>query len=341
MIRSFNLTTCAEDLERYTDANDIRRFATGCGVGGIEVMAIGENSLGIIPPELVTGIHLGYKNSWYDYYTGDIPAVLEEYGSMEEARQQLGETPYALVDSLRAQLDFAQSVGALYTVYHVSNVTLEETATLKPRHDDEKVIDAALEIINAALEGGNYDFDFLVENLWWPGFQFTSPRLTRRLIDGIKYPRKGIMLDLGHLMHTDWSVTDKDSAIDYINRRLDEHGELCRWIRGVHLQYGATGEYMRALAENPVKLSGTYFEKLCQVYEAVLQMDPHKPFISHRISDLIDRIAPRYLTYEFISQNRLQHAGYIRTQSASLGFRPALRNGGADNDAPDKLKYKQ
>ena len=75
---------------------------------------------------------------------------------------------------------------------------------------------------------------------------------------------------------------------------------------------------MRALAASPLKLNGTYFDRLCQAYIAVLQMDPHKPFTSPGVCELIDKIAPQYLTYEYITQSRQQHMVFIKQQNAAL-----------------------
>ena len=88
------------------------------------------------------------------------------------------------------------------------------------------------EVINLLLGDRAWPFDFLVENQWWPGFTFTEPELTRRLLDGIRAERKGIMLDIGHLMNCDTSLRTLEEGADYVHRMLDRHGGLCRYIRG-------------------------------------------------------------------------------------------------------------
>ena len=90
MKRLFNITTCDYDLARYAGADDLTRVLREYALDGLEVLPIGENSLGWIPPRMVPGIHLTYFNSWLDAYRGDAARVEAEYGSMEEAERQLG-----------------------------------------------------------------------------------------------------------------------------------------------------------------------------------------------------------------------------------------------------------
>lgn len=317
MLKLFNLTTCDYDMARFDGADDLRRFTRELGLDGIEVLPVGANSLGAIPSELVPGVHLSYFNSWLDAYLGDVDAVKREYGSTGEAERQLGGDPAGLSERLRAQLDWCASIGAQYVVYHVSNVTLDETATYRFEHTDEQVVRAALEVINRALNG-RCNFWFLVENLWWPGFTFTRPEITRALLDGIDYPRKGIMLDTGHLMHTCLDIDTPQQGIAHIYRCLDAHQELCRYIKGVHLHSGATGEYVRAMLREPPRPEGSYFDKLCALYEHILRIDPHQPLTCPGTRELIARIAPEFLTYEFITLDRAQHAEFIRAQNQAL-----------------------
>lgn len=51
------------------------------------------------------------------------------------------------------------------------------------------------------------------------------PEMTRRLLDQIHYPKKGIMLDTGHLMHTNLELRTEEEAIGYILEKIKAHGE--------------------------------------------------------------------------------------------------------------------
>ena len=48
-----------------------------------------------------------------------------------------------------------------------------------------------LEVINLITGHGNMALEFLVENQWWPGFTFTEPEETVRLLEGIRLQGKG------------------------------------------------------------------------------------------------------------------------------------------------------
>ena len=63
-------------------------------------------------------------------------------------------------------------------VFHVVQVNDEEGFTYVMQHEDREVLTAAASFINELLEGQDYDFWFLMENLWWPGLNFLSPEDT-------------------------------------------------------------------------------------------------------------------------------------------------------------------
>ena len=69
-----------------------------------------------------------------------------------------------------------------------------------------------MEVINTILAGRDWPFAFLVENQWWPGFTFTEPEDTARLLDGIRCPKKGIMLDTGHLMNANTALSTQEEG---------------------------------------------------------------------------------------------------------------------------------
>ena len=89
------------------------------------------------------------------------------------------------------------------------------------------MVDAAAELINSLLDGKGYQFEFLMENLWWPGLTLTRPEITERLLSQVHYPRKGLMLDTGHLMHTNWELRSQEEAVDYIRNRWRP---MVRWL---------------------------------------------------------------------------------------------------------------
>jgi hypothetical protein len=313
-----NITNTSFDTERFTDGDDVRRFCNRHNLNGLELMPCGENTLGIVPADCLVGVHLSFHNSWVDFWNGNEAGVLAEFGNRDAAEKVLGADRQAIIDKYKSQLDFAERAGAEYVVFHVSDVSIAEAVSYRFNHTDAQVIDASLELINAILEGGRYSFQFLVENLWWPGFTMTFPNMTRRLLDGIRYEKKGIMLDTGHLLHTNNALTSQEEGLNYIHVMLDAHGDLCRHIKGIHLQQSLTGAYVRALLENPPKLEGAYEDRLMQIYPHIHELDAHQPFTAPGVRRLIDRISPDYLTYEFITRSQEEHEDFLTRQKAAL-----------------------
>ncbi len=296
----------------------MRHFCRRHGLSGLELLPYGGLGGGTIPPELIRGVHLTYHNCWVDYWNGNAAGVEAEYDDMETADRLFGGGRQAIIDRYRAQLEFAKSVGAEYVVFHVSDVSLQEAVSYRFLHSDEEVIKASLELINAVLGKRRYPFCFFVENLWWPGFNMTSPDMTRLLLDGIDYENKGIMLDTGHLLHTNTALKTEEEAVGYVHEVLDAHGDLLAYIKGVHLHQSLSGDYVRKLIQEPPKLEGAYYERLAAVYGHVFSIDTHKPFTGRGLRGLIERIKPAYLTHEFLTDNRGEHERYLSLQNTAL-----------------------
>ncbi|MCF0143350.1 MAG: TIM barrel protein [Parasporobacterium sp.] len=274
------------------------------GFDGVELMFVENNEQDIITPAEVTGVHAVFPEYWLDFWRGDMKACLKELDTTENVLKMYGGSDrMLLVYKLRSQFEKARQWNAEYMVLHAMHCTPEETWTLKFSKTDEEIVEALCEIINKAIP---YDADgpvLLLENLWESGFTFTRPEITKKLMEGISYPRKGIMLDTGHLAHTNLDLRNPKEALQHINAQLDKHGDLCSYIKGIHLNMSVTGAYMKSVMENPPAPLPTYEERMGQLFEYVFRVDGHRPFVCHGISDLIDRISPDYLTYEIISNN--------------------------------------
>lgn len=317
MKTQFNITTSFCDLDRFASREEFLALLEG--FDGVELMVCGEDERNLIRPENVVGLHMSSFYCWLDFWQGNIERCLQEFGTEEAMHTYYGgATRQVLIDRFRADLSNAQKYGAEYMVYHISDSNSQETLTGRYAHTDEEVIDAACELINAALNGVTDGPMLLLENLWEPGLTFTRPEMTARLLNGICYPGKGIMLDTGHLLHTDLTLRTQKEGLEYIHRCLDEHGELCKYIRGIHLNQSLTGAYMRRVRKNPPKLSGDYNEKAGQLFEYVFQADQHKPFVVPGVWELIERIDPDYLTFELISNDLNQHKTMLRRQFRAL-----------------------
>ena len=320
MKRTFNLTTYTEDLDRYRDRDDLLS-ALKC-FDGLELMHCGEDLRGVVPRERIVGVHLCFFPYWYDFYTGDMAACRRNLGGAEAVYTLFGgDEPSALVDAYRRDLALAKAEGASYVVFHVADCADEELFTLRYRHSSREVADAAADLLNELFREPDGDLALLMENLWHPGLTLTEPEVTERLLARVRYNNKGIMLDTGHLMHTDLTLRTQAEALSYIRRRVEEQGEDVRnAIRGIHLHQSLTGAYMAKVAKNPPVLSEDPDRRREQVYTHAFRCDQHRPFTCPGVRAFVDWIDPEYLTFEFISRSRAEQEAMLREQLEALGM---------------------
>lgn len=311
----FNITTSACDLDRFADRKDFLAFARD--FDGVELMYVEPDQRYIIPKEKVIGLHMSSFPYWLDFWNGDLERVKQEFDTLDAAFSYYGgNTRQALVQRVRGDVADAVSYGAEYMVFHVADSNAWETVANVFYHSDEEVIDAVCDLLNEALpEDGPL---LLLENLWEPGLSFTKPEMTRRLLQGIRYPKKGIMLDTGHLMHSKPELKTQKEALRFIHQMLDDHGDLCQWIRGIHLNQSLTGNVIKRCQKKPPVMAETYAQRMNQLYSYVFQVDLHRPFTIPGVRELVDRIAPDYLTCEFISCSRQEHEAMLRRQLRAL-----------------------
>lgn len=313
----FNITTCAGDLDRFSDRESFLELLDG--FDGVELMCLEEDSRGIIPTEKVVGLHMVCPNYWLDFWNGDRALWLQEFETDENCYACYGgDSREALLAGFRRDLEHAKRYGAAYVVYHVSDCTTTEAITGKFRHTDAEVIDASCALLNALFPT---DWDgpaLLMENLWGPGLRFTDPEMTARLLEGVHCANKGLMLDTGHLMHTNPSLRTQRESLEYIHHMLDQHESLIRHIRGIHLNQSLTGSLIRRTMQNPPALSARYEERFGQAFAYIFQVDKHRPFTCAGVRELIERIDPEYLTFEFISNDLREHRRMLKQQKRAL-----------------------
>ena len=317
-----NLTTSPEDLDRFASSAELEKLLRG--FDGVELMYYGEDERKIIPPEKIVGFHMSNHNYWLDFWWGDERALEREFDDLETCKASFGGTlePERLVEEFRRDFALAKRFGAEYAVYHVSDAGILESFTRQYRHTDEEVIDGVCEIINEALAGQrDSSVALLLENLWLPGLRFIRPRMTARLLEGIDYPNKGIMLDTGHLLHNALNLRDEEEGLCYIRKLLSMHGELAKSVRGIHLNQSITGKYARDVMEHPPELGKTYRERSWKMFSHAYAVDKHLPFTAPGVRELVmEQIAPEYLTFEFITDDNVQHAMFLRQQREALGL---------------------
>lgn len=321
------LPLSAGTLAEYGGAAGLRRALADLGCQGVEAIWAGEPVPAEFPRELAVGWHLTFFTDWLDLYREDRAMLLEKYGSMEEARRFYGGlgADY-LLQVYRADLARAKALGVKYIVFHVSDVSIEEGYTYRWRHSPEEVIDGAAEVVNALLGDREDSFDFLMENLWWAGLTMAEPELTARLLERVRCPKKGLLLDTGHLMNANPALRDQREGVDYIHRMLDRHGGLCRYIRGLHLHQSLSGAYVREhTGFVPPDLPRGSIEQYSVNYRHIQRIDRHEPWTDTAAASLVERLRPDYLVHELSAEGPGPRREATLRQRRALGLDRAAR----------------
>lgn len=294
MKRLMNFAISQDDVERYESREDLRRFYETAGCDGLEVMPLEEDKKGLVGPGMVVGVHACCFGDW-----------------MERDEEEL-------IRHFRKDLDYARRMKAEFVVFHVTQVDDEECVTCRMRHSDAEVVQAACVLINRLLDGQAYDFWFLMENLWWPGLNYLDASVTRMLLEGVHYKKKGLMLDTGHFLHTNQELRTQKEALMYLHGMLDAHKELLSYIKGIHLHQSLSGAYVKEWLSRPHVLEEEPLKRMGQVFEHIFSIDRHLPFTEPEVSGLVDRLKPSYLTLEYITRSRAEHARYLREGMEAL-----------------------
>ena len=307
-------------LSEYGSWQELRQEVHSLGCHGIEAVWGGDEIPGDFPKDLVVGYHMTFYPDWLDFYREDKPALLRKFGSLDNAREFYGGWgPDRMLEIYREDLARAKALGASYLVFHVSDVSLEEGYTYRWLHTHKEVLEASAEIVNRLLDGEDGRFDFLMENQWWPGFTMTDPEQTAYLLELVRYPKKGILLDTGHLMNANPGLQTQAEGAAYIHRVLDAHGPLCRYIRGVHLHQSLSGAYVKAhtgrISED---FPSDYLQQFTVSYRHIQQIDQHRPWTDDAVRPLVERIHPAYLTHELSVANRAARRQTVAEQGGTL-----------------------
>lgn len=314
-----NLIANKDCLQDYCDREKLNNFLKETNLDGFEVICAGD-----YPQEVdnskVIGLHLPFFNAWMDLYKGDFAALDEEYGGREVWQQFYGGDSFdAVYRQIENQLDFAQQLGAEYVVMHVVEIGTTETLTGQFKYSHKEVIDALCDVANRLFKDKNYTFALLLENLWWQGFDFTDLQLTKYMLDNIEYKNKGIMLDIGHLMHTNKDLQSWEDGAEYIHKMLDKHSDLLCFVKGVHLHGTLEGEFAKEFYKNGVDIKEDFWQRFAQAYDYVMKVDAHRPFAHKSIRGIIDKINPDYVVYEFNDKTITARKESVDLQNKYMG----------------------
>ncbi len=323
MLRLTNICNDDWTLGKYDHSAAVMGdFLRQTGLDGFEWMRWGDGGLDVLPMDRLIGRHLPFWPVWLDFWRGDRQALLRQFGNEQAWQAYYGAaTREAYVANLRAELMHAQEQGARYAVFHVSHVVLEHCYTQSYPYADGEIIDAAAELLNQATDGLPLTLALLMENHWYPGLTLRDDAAALRLLGGVRYANKGFVLDVGHLMNTNTSLSSEMEAVDYLHETLDRLS-CAGAIRAMHLNCSLTGAYAKSSrGVPPWGADATFEERLTMCFGHVGRLDRHAPFLHPAISSVVKRINPEFLVYELSTATLEELSEKVRAQNRALGIR--------------------
>ncbi len=277
-----------------------------------------------IPQKKIKGIHLSYWPTWLDFWRGNQSELLKQFFNQENIELYYGgKTKQVLVSNYKEELKRAQRFSPSYMVFHVSHIQMEHVYSWNFTYSDWEVLEASAQLINQAFGSTDLGIDLLFENLWWPGLNFLDPELTAKFFQLIEYPRKGFMLDIGHLMLTRPQLKSEEEACHYILEKVEKLGELQHYIKGVHLNKSLVSQYFyqdHSQKEQKLRESSDLWECYMEAGKHIMQLDRHVPFDHPSIQKVIDFIQPEYLVFEFLPESLEQLESMLVVQKKALGW---------------------
>ncbi|MBR5872333.1 MAG: TIM barrel protein [Oscillospiraceae bacterium] len=307
-------------LEPYKDKAGMNKFIADCLCDGCEVIRGGEDTTGIYGKDNVIGVHLFFYPAWLDFWNNDIPNLEKHFGKREiwESYYNAKNREEFLLP-YRADMEYAEEIGAEYVVFHVNDVSNEEVISYKWEHTDEEVIRAVAEIVNELTRGKNYHFKLLFENLFTPGMMLLKPAETALMLELTDYSNKGILMDTGHLMCAPQNIYTEEQGIQFVLDTVKKHGELAKEFKALHLHKSVTGEYIQKHKSLEIVPKEEFYDRWAQGYEIILNIDMHQPFENPRVQEILELVEPEYVTHEISAKTREEKIEKVLRQMKALG----------------------
>lgn len=317
-----NMSNQSYDLQKFNSCwLEVKAFLDKHKLDGLEMIVDGEDNLAHSDTILFKGLHLKYFPTWLDFYKGNLDAIRDIYATDEKIRHYYGGlTKNAMIDHYKEAFEKAKSLGVHYMVFHVAHIQTKDAFTFEYDYSDDDVLDATADLINECFTEDS-EIDLLFENLWWPGMTLLDQNKTKRFLDKIKYKNKGIMLDLSHLMITNPDIKDLDHGTDYILEVIENLGETSSYIKGIHINKSLPNDYLKKnhIDKYYEVLASDGIEKYIKLMSHIKRIDWHVPYDHKGIQAIINRVNPKYVVYEVLSNNIDQLDAYIKLQNQMVG----------------------
>lgn len=324
MQKLFHLSTTPKQLNMFNnDWEEIREFVIKQQMDGIELGLTLDYEIEQIPKELIKGVHLSFYPMWLDFWRGNDEKLRKLFKNEEEIyKYYKGNDKACLIESYKEQYARAKQIGAKYMVFHISHVLPEDSFTYEFEYTDKEVMEATLELVNAAFTDKEGEGPLLLfENLWWPGLNYKDPKLTKWFIEQVNYSNKGYLVDVSHLILNNNKIGTEKEAYNYIHQTICALEDTRKWIKGVHLNKTLPKHYMkrdhRYLLD---RYRGTKdsFQKLNILKRHIKSLDPHMPFDHPLAKSIIELLHPEYCVFETAPETRYELAYFIKKQNEAL-----------------------
>ena len=306
--RLLNFSTHPGEPELFDDDWDrIGVFLGHWGFDGFELYPVGDYPFKRIPSALMGGLHMRFFVILAPVWRKEESRLIDFFDSRDSAAAFYG-TPYEtlgpewIADFYAGQLDLAQRLDCGYVVFHPVHCELAHVYDWRFPWRVEDTLDMCAEVINAATARSKFKGRILFENLWWPGsFRLLDPREYEYLRSRVNYSNCGIALDTGHLMNTNPDLTSEPEAVDFLLGHMDAMGETKSEIYTVHLTRSLSGKYIHESRKNgrPDESGQSFWEKFDTARRHVGNIDQHEPFTYPGIAEVLEKIEPENVVFEF------------------------------------------
>ncbi len=324
-----NMPLNCQSVDEFASEQALRDFYGQYRCQGIEGILVGADVSPKIKPDMVHGLHLSFYPTWMPLWENDRTALTTEFGSKAAWTQfYQAKDKEALIDIYGQQLKKAHELGVEYVVYHVGDTTLKDLYNFDPLKIDAakqlRLLDETVDFVNTLYErfGAFMDYDFLFENLTIGGMSLLDTDFPTALLDQVKIPNIGIVLDTGHLTNTNLKLKSQAEACNYILDVLDNNRAILPHIKGMHINCSVQTRrifFDEVNKNSPLNKDASYLDQFAQVYGLIGKVDMHLPFDDAAIQRVVDCIQPDFIVNELAHHNHDEWGQRISTQMTALG----------------------
>lgn len=268
------------------------------------------------------GHHLLYFPSWIHMWLEDEKELIKEFESLEKAVELYGGWGrQRLIDFYKEEFLDSIKLKSEYMVFHVGHVGLDEVFSDNFKYGNKEVLDYTIELLNEIFKEIDKGPILLLENLWWPGMDLFNEKEIKKFLEKIKYPNKGIMLDISHLILTDKNIYNFKDVENYIEKMICISPSLKKYIRGIHLNVTFPFPYREnKLKENKDKIIITEdrIERYKIIMDHITNLDSHKIYDDLSINKILKKLNIEYLVFEFKWKNKKELLKNLNSQNKVL-----------------------